>query len=135
VVPVPFLGTTWRTRGAAYWWRRVGAVALFIVLLAFVGALAVGFTLGIVGHAHEPVRIALGVAYVGTAVPGFIVGRRRVRSQATGRPGYVPRTVFPVALIAFLMGPFDTGLVLAILLTMFGHDFMGERRAREVTDA
>jgi len=48
VVPVPFLGTTWRQRGGPYWRRRVGAVVLFLVLLIFGGRNA-SASLGIAG--------------------------------------------------------------------------------------
>jgi len=35
--------------------------------------------------------------------------------------------------LALILAPFSFGLVLAVLLSMFGRDFTGERRAREVT--
>ena len=68
VLPVPFLGRTWRTRGGAYWRRRVGAVLLMLLLLALVGGMAVGFTIGIVGAGDDALRIALAMLYGLTAV-------------------------------------------------------------------
>jgi hypothetical protein len=44
-----------------------------------------------------------------------------------------PRTALPSGCLAFVFAPFSVGLALAVVLSMFGHDFMGERRAREVT--
>jgi hypothetical protein len=133
VVPVPFLGTTWQERGAAYWRRRVGAVALFVLLTLFVGALAVGFTIGILGGSgHGPVGVGLAVVYDLTAVPGFLTGLRRTGAPGGGR-GRAPRTLVPSGCLAFVLAPFGTGLCLAVLGSMFGHDFLNEGRARNVT--
>jgi hypothetical protein len=136
VLPVPFLGTTWQQRGAAYWRRRVGAVALFVLLTLFVGAVAVGFTAAILaGTGHGPVGAVLAVVYDLTAVLGFISGSRRVaKAPATGQ-GAVPRTFVPFGCLAFVLAPFGTGLCLAVLLSMFGHNFTGEVRARQVTES
>lgn len=129
VVPVPFLGTTWRTRGAAYWWRRFWAVVLFLLLLALVGGMATGFAIGIFGDDPQPARIVLGVLYLLTALPGLWLGRRMVaRAPLVDSP---PATVtIPIGFLALALAPFDTGLVLVLLLAMFGRDFLGERRAR-----
>ena len=101
VVPVPFLGVTWQQRGAAYWRRRVGAVVLLVVLTLFVGAIAAAFTAGIIaGVGRQPAGVVVGTVYALFAVPGFIVGRRRVakapldgRGQGTsyGVPVGLPR--------------------------------------------
>jgi hypothetical protein len=128
-VPVPFLGTTWRARGAAYWWRRAGAVVLFLALLALVGGMATGFSIGIFGDGHSPVRVVLGVLYLLTVAPGLWLGGRMVaRAPLVEDP---PATVvLPIGLLALVLAPFDTGLVLVLLLAMLGRDFLGERRAR-----
>lgn len=129
IVPVPFLGTTWRTRGPAYWWRRFWAVVLFLFLLALVGGLTTGFAIGIFGNGHQPVRVVLGVLYLCTVLPGLWLGRRMVtRAPLIDSP---PATVtVPIGLLALVLGPFDTGLVLVLLIAMLGRDFLGERRAR-----
>src|SRR5689334_15513272 len=78
VIPVPFLGQTWRTRGAAYWRRRVGAVILMALLLALAGGMAVAFTIGIIGDGDDAIRIALAVLYASTAVAGVRTGVRKI---------------------------------------------------------
>ena len=134
VVPVPFLGTTWQRRGSAYWRRRVGAVILLVVATLFVGAVAASFTAGIIaGIGHQPAGIAVGTVYALVAVPGFIDGRRRVAKAPIDNRGRAPRTAVPFGCLALILAPFSFGLVLAVLLSMFGRDFTGERRAREIT--
>jgi len=133
VIPVPFLGRTWPARGAAYWRRRVGAVALMLLALALVGGMAIGFTIGMVGDGDDAIRIALAVLYDLTAVLGVRSGLRMIAAAPlTDRRGG-PGTFFPNGLLAFVLAPFGTGLVLTILLAMFGRDFLGERRAREMS--
>jgi hypothetical protein len=136
VVPVPFLGTTWQQRGAAYWRRRIGAVVLFVLLTAIVAAISVGFTLAILnGTGHGPLGVALAVVYDLTAVVGFLYGLRVVaRAPATSRGG-MPRIFVPIGCLAFVLVPFDTGLCLAVLLSMFGRDFTGEAHARQITES
>ena len=131
VIPVPFLGTTWQRRGGPYWRRRVGAALLFIVLLAVVGGLAVGFGLGIAGGGHSAARITLAVCYALTAIPGVLVGLRTVANAPLDTSRSAPTTVVPIGALALALAPFGTGLVLALLLSMFGRDFIGERRARD----
>jgi hypothetical protein len=129
VVPVPFLGTTWQQRGGAYWRRRVGAVALFLLLTVIVGFIAAGFTVGIAkGAGAVPA-----VIYDLTLLPGIWVGARQVgRAPLSGRGG-APRVVYPAGCLAFVIAPFALGVCLAVLGSMFGPNFIGERRAREVT--
>jgi hypothetical protein len=137
VIPVPFLGQTWRTRGAAYWRRRVGAVVLMVLALALVGAMTVAFTVGIVGNGDDgddAVRIALAVLYDLTAVAGVRTGLRKIAAAPLDDRRGGPATFFPNGLLAFVLAPFGTGLVLTILLAMFGRDFIGERRAREISN-
>jgi hypothetical protein len=128
VVPVPFLGTTWQQRGGAYWRRRVGAVALFLLLTAIVGGIAAGFTVGIVKGAG-PIA---GVIYGLTLLPGIWVGARQVGRAPLNTRG-APRVAYPAGCLAFVVAPFALGVCLAVLGAMFGRDFIGERRAREVT--
>jgi TRAP-type C4-dicarboxylate transport system permease small subunit len=130
---VPFLGTTWQQCGAAYWRRRVGAVVLFTVLLAFVGGMSVGFGLGIAGGGHSATRIVLALLYALTAIPGLLLGRRTVANAPIDNSRSTPTTVAPIGLAALALAPFGTGLVLALLLSMFGRDFIGERRARSIS--
>jgi hypothetical protein len=133
VVPVPFLGVTWPARGGAYWRRRVGAVVLVLLGLGLVGGMATGFTIGIVGDGHDVVRIVLAVAYDLTALLGVRAGRRIVALAPLDERSAGPRTFFPSGLLALVLAPFGAGLVLTVLLAMLGRDFLGERRAREVS--
>jgi hypothetical protein len=133
VVPVPFLGTTWRQRGGPYWRRRVGAVVLFLVLLIFVGGMAVGFGLGIAGGGHSATRIVLALVYALTAIPGVLLGLRTVANAPIDSSRSAPTTVAPIGLAALALAPFGTGLVLALLVSMFRRDFIGERRARSIS--
>ena len=135
VVPVPFLGTTWRARGGAYWRRRAGAVVLFLLALGLVGGMAVGFTLGIAGNGHQPLRLVAAVAYDLTALYGVRVGLRKLAEAPLDERGGTPRTFVPNGFLALVLAPFGTGLVLTMLLAMFRRDFIGERRAREATAA
>jgi hypothetical protein len=133
VLPVPFLGRTWQTRGAAYWRRRIGAVVLMLLALALVGGMAVGFTIGIVGAGDDGIRIALAVLYGLTALAGVRSGLRVIAAAPlTDRRGG-PGTFVPNGLLAFVLAPFGTGLVLTVLLAMVGRDFLGERQAREMS--
>jgi hypothetical protein len=135
VVPVPFLGTTWQRRGAAYWRRRIGAVTLFVLLTAIVGAISFGLTLAILNGTHGQLGVVLAVVYDLTAVLGFLYGLRVVaKAPSTGR-GAMPRIFVPIGPLAFILVPFDTGLCLAVLLSMFGRDFTGEARARQITES
>jgi hypothetical protein len=130
VVPVPFLGTTWQRRGGPYWRRRVGAVVLFVVLLAVVGGMAVGFGLGIAGGGHSAGRIVLALVYALTAIPGVLLGLRTVANAPLDTSRSRPTMVAPIGVLALALAPFGAGLVLVLLLSMFGRDFIGERRAR-----
>jgi hypothetical protein len=133
VIPVPFIGTTWRTRGGSYWRRRAGAVLVFLLALALVGIVATGFTIGIAGGGHNAARVVAAIVYDLTAVLGIRAGLRRIAAapldERTGGPG----THVPSALIALVLAPFGTGLVLTMLVAMFGRDFLGEDRARRLS--
>ncbi|WP_030438951.1 hypothetical protein [Actinoplanes subtropicus] len=133
VIPVPFLGKTWLTRGAAYWRRRAGAVVVMVLALALVGGMTVGFTIGIVGDGSDAIRIALAVLYDLTVVAGVRTGLRKIAAAPLDDRRGGPGTHVPNGLLAFVLAPFGTGLVLTILLAMFGRDFIGERRARELS--
>lgn len=133
VVPVPFLGTTWQTRSGSYWRRRVGAVIVFVLALALIGGMAVGFTLGIAGDRHDVVRVIAAIAYDLTAVLGVRTGLRKLAQAPLDERGGAPRTFVPSGVLALILAPYGTGLVLTMLLAMFSHDFIGERRAREIS--
>jgi hypothetical protein len=124
----------WQQRGAAYWRRRVGAVVLLLVLTVFVGAIAAGFTAGIIaGVGRQPAGVVVSTLYALFAVPGFVVGRRRVAKAPLDSRSRAPGTALPSGCLAFVFAPFSVGLSVAVLLSMFGRDFTGERRAREAT--
>jgi hypothetical protein len=133
VLPVPFLGRTWQTRGGAYWRRRVGAVLLFLLMFALVGGMAVGFTIGIVGDGHNVIRVILAVLYDLTAVLGVRTALRKIAEAPIDKKTGGPGTHVPSGPIAFVLAPFGTGLAITMLLAMFGRDFIGERRAREAS--
>jgi hypothetical protein len=135
VVPVPFLGNTWKSRGGAYWRRRIGAVVLFLLLFVLVGGMATGFTIGIVGDGHNAVRIVLAVLYDLTAVLGVRTGLRKIAEAPFDDKAGGPGTHVPSGVLAFVLAPFGAGLVLTILVAMLGRDFIGERRAREAGQA
>jgi hypothetical protein len=135
VLPVPFLGQTWQTRGGAYWRRRVGAVVLFLLLLALVGGMATGFTIGIVGDGHNVVRVILAVVYDLTFVAGVRTGLRKVAEAPLDDRRGGPGVHVPSGPLAFVLAPFGTGLVVTLLIAMCGRDFLGERRAREASQA
>jgi hypothetical protein len=103
------------------------------VLTAFAGAIAAAFATGIIaGVGHQPAGVVVGIIYALVPVPGFIVGRGRVaRAPLDSRAG--PRTALPSGCLAFVFAPFSVGVGLAVVLSMFGRDFIGERRAREAT--
>jgi hypothetical protein len=134
-IPVPFLGKTWQTREAAYWWRRVGASLVLLLLLGIVGAMAVGFTIGIVGDGHDVIRVILAVAYSLTAVLGVRTALRQIAAAPLDDRTGAPRTIAANGLLALVLAPFATGLVLTTLLATFGRDFIGERSAREASRA
>jgi hypothetical protein len=135
VIPVPFLGQTWQTRGPAYWRRRIGAVILFLLALGLVGGMAVGFTIGIVGNGSSAARIGLAVVYDLTVIAGVRSGLRKIAAAPLDDRAGGPRTFVPNGLLALVLAPYGTGLILTMLLAMFGADFIGERRAREVSRA
>ena len=135
IVPVPFLGQTWQTRGGAYWGRRIGAVAVFLLALALVGGMAVGFTIGIVGGAHSAIRVVLGVVYDVTAIGGVRIGLRKLAEAPLDDRTRGPRTFAPSGPLALVLAPYGTGLILTMLLAMFRRDFIGERRARQFSRA
>jgi hypothetical protein len=133
VVPVPFLGATWQTRNASYWRRRVGAVVVFLLALGLVGGMAVGFTIGILGDRHDAVRVTIAIAYDLTAVLGVRSGLRTIANAPLDERSGAPRTFAPNGLLALVLAPYGTGLIAVMLIAMFRHDFIGERRARDIT--
>ena len=134
VVPVPFLGRTWQTRGGAYWRRRIGATALLLLLAVVASGIATGFTIGIVGDGHDVVRVVLGVLYVLTAIPGVRTGLRKIaEAPLDDRSTGLPRTFVPNGLLALIIAPYSAAAVITVFLGTFGRDFLGERAAREVT--
>jgi hypothetical protein len=130
---VPFLGTTWQTRGPAYGRRRIGAVVLFLPVLALVGGMAVGFTIDVVGDGYDAIGIALAVVYDPTTIAGVRSGPRKIATAPLDDRSGGPRTFFPNGLLALVLAPYGTDLILTTLLAMLGRDFIGERRAREVS--
>ena len=133
IIPVPFLGTTWQTRGAVYWRRRTGAVILFLLALGLVGGMAVGFTIGIIGDADDAIRIALAIVYNLTAIAGIRSGLQKIAAAPLNDRAGGPRTFAPNGLLALVLAPYGTGLILTMLLAMFRQDFIGEHKARQMS--
>jgi hypothetical protein len=133
VLPVPYLGTTWQQRGAPYWRRRVGTVLLYVFLLAFVGTFATGFSIGLFDGGASTLSFVLTAAYVLTAIPGIVTGQRMIARSPLNFTRRRPGLVAANGVAAFIIAPFGTGVVLIFLLSMFGRDFIGERRARETS--
>jgi hypothetical protein len=86
------------------------------------------FGLGIAGDGHSAGRIVLAVIYALTVIPGMLLGLRTVANAPLDTSKSRPAVVAPIGVLA--LAPLGTGLVLAILLSMFGHNFIGEHRAR-----
>ncbi len=135
VAPVPFLNTTWQQRRAEYWQRRIGTAVLFALLTALVGSLAVAANAVMLSPPHSLVHIGVAAGYDLTAIPGFLLGRKQVAAAPAELQSRFPRIFFPAAVVVFLIAPFVTGLMLALLLAMLGRDFLGEHRAREITES
>ena len=131
LVPVPFLGTTWRARQAAYWWRRIGAAVVALLGLGLVGGMAAGFTIGIVGDGHSALRDIGAVAYGLTAILGVRTALRKIAAAPLDDRTGAPRTFVPNGLLVLVLAPYGTGFMLTFVLAMLGKDFIGERAARE----
>jgi hypothetical protein len=129
LVPVAFVGTSWHARSGAYWRRRIGGTIVLVLATAFVGGIATGVTIGILGGGHpSTVRAAIAAVYVATVVPGLVYGFRIVRRMPLDtRSG--PRNPF-AGCLGLLISPFATGLCIAILLAALRPQFLGETRAR-----
>ncbi|MEU4245579.1 hypothetical protein [Actinoplanes sp. NPDC026619] len=130
-VPVPFLGLTWQTRGGAYWRRRAGATVVFLLALALVGGMATGFTIGIAGNGRDVIRVVLAVLYDLTAIAGIRSGLRTLAAAPLDDRGRIVGSAVPNGLLALVLAPYGTGLVLTMLLATFRRDFIGENSARE----
>lgn len=129
LVPVAFVGTRWHTRGGNYWLRRIGGTVVLAVGTAFVGAIAAGTTIGILGDGHpDAVRVVIAAVYLATVLPGLAYGYRVIcRMPLDAHNG--PRNPF-AGCFALLISPFSTGFCLAILLAALRPQFLGETRAR-----
>jgi len=130
VLPIPFLGTTWARRGGAYWARRVGATALLALLTLVTGGLSAGFALGLRSGGAPAAVVAL---YASTALIGVWTGSRLARRAPIDDSRERPRMVFVGGLGALVLTPIAAGVCLAVLAGTLGRDFLGERRARELT--
>lgn len=131
LVPVPFVGTLWHSRGGAYWRRRIGGTLVLMVGTAFVGGISTGVAIGILGSHPNATRIAIAAIYVATVLPGLMYGWRIVRRMPLdARSG--PRNPFGGCLVV-LITPFVTGLCLAILFAALRPQFLGETRARALS--
>ncbi|MEU9099366.1 hypothetical protein [Streptomyces sp. NPDC048361] len=87
---IPLLGTSWYRRGVGYWFRRVAAVGLQIVLASLFGLIPVamwrGVESGLPTGWHRAVNIAMGVLGLVFLVRGWITGQRIVRAKLADPP-------------------------------------------------
>jgi hypothetical protein len=77
--------------------------------------------------------VVAAVVYDLTAVLGVRSGLRKVAEAPLDQRGGGPGTHVPSGFLALILAPFGTGLVLTMLVAMFGRDFIGERRARRLS--
>ncbi|HEX4222869.1 MAG TPA: hypothetical protein VHZ97_10930 [Pseudonocardiaceae bacterium] len=132
LVPVPFVGTLWHSRGGAYWRRRIGGTLVLMVGTAFVGGISTGVAIGILGGGQlNATRVAIAAIYLATVLPGLMYGQRIVRRMPLdARAG--PSNPFGGCLVV-LVTPFVTGVCLDILLAALRPQFLGETRARALS--
>lgn len=129
LVPVAFVGTRWHARRGDYWRRRIGGTVVLAVGTAFVGAIAAGTTIGILGDDHpHAIRVVIAAVYLATGLPGLVYGHRIIRRMPLDAHRG-PRNPF-AGCFALLISPFSTGFCLAILLAALRPQFLGETRAR-----
>jgi hypothetical protein len=89
VAPLPFVGTTWQTRGARYWCRRALAWLTLIFCTALCGGLAAGVTVGILHGVHGVVGAVIAGVYWATIIPGLLYGARMARVNPAGPEAWV----------------------------------------------
>jgi hypothetical protein len=133
VAPLPFIGTTWRSRGAAYAFRRALATLTLLCCAGVCGAFAAGVTAGLLrGLPAGAVGTAVAAVYWATAVPGLVHGIRMARRNPLGpaRTG----GGLGSGCVSAVITPALTGICLGYLLLTLGREFPGEPLAREVTD-
>lgn len=128
VVHAPFIRDAWTARDARYWRRRVAATAAWIGLTAVAVGLAVLYVRAIARSGSTP-AVVFAVLYALLVVPGAFVGRRWV-AAAPGRRG---NTIGYWGPTYFFLMPVAAGVGLAVLPDLVRADFLGERRARELT--
>jgi hypothetical protein len=132
-VVVPFIGTLWLQRGAAYQRRRRLAAAAFGGVSVTATALSALFIAGLARPATAA-AFAAATGYGLLVVVGVVVGRRwlvrtpaRSRWASDGISGML-------GVLLFVFVPVLAGFGLAVLPAMFGRQFPGEQRARELSD-
>jgi hypothetical protein len=149
VEPVKLLGTTWDSRGPAYWARRVGLSFVYLILAAGGGALTyllayeewIGTTssmavkLGLI--------VVLAAAAAGTGAGTFRAYQRAEKSPRRNPPG-TRRTMFTpqpgILGSAKMIGILAVGLAFCVPITLGGmsvtfayslrREFFGEHQAR-----
>lgn len=154
VPSLPWLGTTWKARKAAYWWRRVGLSLVILFAVAVdVGCIA-GVLVGIWRDSAVTFRVALvvlAVAAVATAIPTWAqTSPHRIEQQVRARAGLdhsasraaagagaglgtLARAGSPLAgLLLFVLAVLTVGPVIVVFLRSCGREVATERRQRTV---
>lgn len=149
VEPIKLLGTTWDSRGAAYWARRAGLSFVYLVVAVGGGALAylVAYEEWINPTSPMAVKIGLivvlAVATVWTGVATLRAYQRAEQSPTHSRPG-TRRTIFTpqpgilgtVKMIAILVvglifcAPIALGGMAVTFAYSLRREFFGEHQAR-----
>ncbi len=146
---IPFLGTTWHRRGAAYWLRRVSLCTAWLLMTAIGGSLTYQMW-----HACAPslkntaprVCVATGIWLLicGGMVNGWRNGRRGLArvvppSEARARQSDARRRNMslglglrsPMALLVPISLPFGTGALFGFTCAVaFSREFLHEKSAR-----
>ncbi|MFF4810675.1 hypothetical protein ACFY03_20925 [Micromonospora chersina] len=132
VVRAPFLGGTWHGRGRDYRRRRRIATAVVLIVTLLAVALSSLFVVGLARPGTLPARL-FASAYGLTVLAGLALGRTWV-AQAPARPRWADDGLTTsLGITIFLLVPVLAGFGIALLPELFGADFPGERRARELT--
>jgi hypothetical protein len=78
---IPYLGTSWQQRGAAYWLRRSWLTVWTLCYLAIVTSLIVAIYVGFASVLPTKVRLAWNIVQIAGSVFGLVWGLVRRRRQ------------------------------------------------------
>ncbi|MGH3621744.1 MAG: hypothetical protein ACRDQ5_08135, partial [Sciscionella sp.] len=121
IEPVRGLGTTWYTRGLAYWLRRLGFSVLFFVLAAGGGVLSVFLLRTFWVDRTTPIAVKIGATVVGAVATGWSAVatiRSMKRGKTTG-----PRAKSRSGLLAVSVGLVGLARMTALGVVVLGLSF------------